>query len=58
MERVVNDKWLVQDNNPKNKETNSCTEDLMLSGPLKFTENYILKWEMLKQNNAPYETYS
>ena len=35
----------VHDNNPKNKETK--TEDLMLSGPLTYTENNILKWKML-----------
>ena len=33
--------------------TKKQTEDLMLSGPLTSTENYILKWEMLWQDNAP-----
>ena len=37
--------------------TKKQTEDLMLSGPLTSTENYILKWEMLWQDNAPFEVY-
>ena len=43
MERLVNDKWPVHDNKPKTKKQ---TENLMFSGPLTSTENYILKYEI------------
>ena len=29
----------------------------MLSGPLTSTEKYVLEWEMLWLDNAPFETY-